>query len=151
MTRDPATTMEQAKRVPNAGSWKPGQSGNPRGRAGRATSLIDAIRAGVDVAELVGIALKLAREGDAESTRLGALAWLRDSGFIKPAERHELAMANASTDDEPDLSMLSIEQLRELQDLERRRDEIIASGSETPALVSETGDLAGSIAVSVVE
>lgn len=119
-----APEPEQPKRGPHR--WKPGQSGNPKGRPRRGHALSEAVRAGADPAELVTIALDLARAADSEATRIAALTWLRDSGYQRPAERHEIA-AVAADDDDLDLSALTVDQLRELADLERRRDAILAA------------------------
>lgn len=135
-----ANSNDQPRRPPTPGSWRPGQSGNPRGRPGKATSLTDAIRRGVDVDELVGIALDLARTATSEGTRIAALGWLRDSGFVKPAERHELALGRLDDEDDRDLDALDAGQLRELLEAERefelRRAAIMASAGMLPA--SET-------------
>lgn len=119
------------QRPPTQGSWKPGQSGNPKGRPPTGHALITAIREKCDPAELVDIALTLARSG-AESTKLGALNWLRDSGFARPAEKHELAVSQLDGDQDEDLSMLSTVQLRELAELESKRAAILARRPELP-------------------
>jgi hypothetical protein len=116
-------------KAPTPASWRPGQSGNPKGRPRKGSALTDAIRAKVDPTELIEIALKLARDGEAESTRLQALAWLRDSGYLKPAERHEHGVAGTfDEDDDEDLSLYTVEQLEQLaaaaHEFERRRGEI---------------------------
>lgn len=112
----------------NATSWVPGVSGNPKGRRGRATSLIDAIRDKVDTQELVDTALELMRTGTGNE-KLQALNWLRDSGFVRPAERHELGTpgsTDAADDDLPDT--LTLDELRELDALDQRRAAIVADG-----------------------
>ena len=120
----------QPQKPPTPSSWKPGTSGNPRGRPPKGSALTDAIRAKVDPTELVDIALELARNGEAESTRLGALNWLRDSGYTRPAEKHEIATVAADDDGDDDLDLLTVEQLRELQAatnaFEDRRRAIVA-------------------------
>lgn len=129
---------------PNAGPhrWRPGQSGNPRGRPRKGSALTDAIQAKVDTAELVDIALQLARSGEAESTRLQALAWLRDSGYTRPAEKHEHVVGASDDDLDEDLDGLTIDQLRELHDaeleFEDRRRAIVAR----PVLALGDGGLA---------
>jgi hypothetical protein len=108
------------KKPPTPASWRPGQSGNPRGRPPKGNALTEAVRAKVDTAELVDIALDLARNGEAESTRLQALAWLRDSGYTRPAERHEVGPVGATdAHDDVDYDALSVDQLRELDRAER--------------------------------
>ena len=110
------------RRAPTPGSWRPGQSGNPRGRPRKGSALTDAIRSKVDPHELVDIALDLARNGETESTKVQALHWLRDSGYTRPAERHEIA-PGAIDDDGEDLSHLSIDTLRALDELEQRYED----------------------------
>lgn len=118
--------QHQPRKTPTPGSWRAGTSGNPRGRPPKGSALTDAIRAKCNPAELVDIALALARNGEAESTRLQALAWLRDSGYTRPAERHEIAQGSAEDDGDEDLGALSVDQLRalhaaELEHEDRRR------------------------------
>ncbi len=127
-----AISKEQPKpkRPPTAGSWKPGQSGNPRGRAGRGTSLIDSIRRGVDADEMRDLALELARHGESESVRLAALAWLRDSGFVKPSERHEHGAAGAFEDGDDGLDALTDEELDELERITAERDAVLERGRQ---------------------
>lgn len=117
--------QHQPKKPPTPASWKPGQSGNPRGRPPKGSALTDAIRAKVDPDELVSIALELARGAENEGTRIAALAWLRDSGYVKPAERHEHGGAG-SFDDEEDYSHLSLDELRRVHELEGAIAAIVA-------------------------
>ena len=78
--------------------WRPGQSGNPRGRPRSGNALAEAVRAGVEPAELVAIAVDLARHAESDATRLQAIGWLRDSGYNKPAERHEVLTATVDAE-----------------------------------------------------
>lgn len=112
-----STDQQQPQtRAPTPASWRPGQSGNPKGRPRKGNALTEAVRESAEPHELVAIALELARNGESESTRLQALAWLRDSGYTRPAERHEVAAVAA--DDDSDLDGLTVEQLRELHEAE---------------------------------
>lgn len=70
--------------------WKPGESGNPKGRPRKGNALSEAIRWKCDPNELVDIALTIARTSKLESIRLQALQWLRDSGYTRPEQRHAL-------------------------------------------------------------
>ncbi|MCW5803461.1 MAG: hypothetical protein KIT31_13840 [Deltaproteobacteria bacterium] len=127
---DQKALAAQPARAPHR--WKPGQSGNPKGRPPKGSALAEAIRRRVDPDELAQIALGLARSGESESTRIAALNWLATAGYVKPAERHEIAVARAGDDDDFERSLdgLSLEQLEQLEQLERhleeRRAEIIA-------------------------
>jgi hypothetical protein len=115
------------KRPPTPASWKPGQSGNVKGRPRKGNALTESIQAGADPDELRDIALDLARNGKTEATKLGALNWLRDSGYTRPAEKHEVGPPGSTDAEDEDLDGLSIEQLLELRELDRRRDEILAA------------------------
>lgn len=143
------------KRPPTPASWKPGQSGNPKGRPRKGTALAEAVRAGSDPAELVDIALDLARHGEAESSRLQALAWLRDSGYVRPAERHEIGPVGSSeaADDAVDYDALPAETLRELHAAERAheaaRAAILTRGVHNPTILDgEARPLPAAVALS---
>lgn len=123
-----------SRRKATPGSWRPGQTGNRRGRPGKSTSLTDAIRRGVDVTELVEIALNLARSATSEGTRIAALGWLRDSGYVKPAERHEHVVGSPDDVSDDDLDALDADQLRELLAAEREFEDRRA------AIVAKRGD-----------
>ncbi|MGE0551293.1 MAG: hypothetical protein AB7O24_13360 [Kofleriaceae bacterium] len=123
-------------RTATPGSWRPGVSGNPRGRPPKGSALTDAIRAKVDPSELVTIALDLARNGEAESTRLQALAWLRDSGYTRPAERTEIALGQASSEvDDALAEQLTDAQLDALDRLDEQRAAILAGRVQHPLVV----------------
>ena len=121
-----ADAPRRQRRAPTRGSWRKGESGNPGGRPRSAFALTTYIRETVDPAELVTIALTIARTAPQESVKLQALQWLRDSGFVRPAERHEV-VAGLADDDAEDYTGLSLEQLAELETNEQRRAEIFAS------------------------
>ena len=88
---------KQPKRQATNGSWRPGTSGNPAGRPRSGNALAEAVRARVNTAQLqVDLALELVTHGKTEQTRLAALTWLRDTGYNKPAERHEVVGVVAS-------------------------------------------------------
>jgi len=132
LTDQPTGTQTQPskpKRPPTRGSWRKGAgSPNPGGRPRSAYALSTAIREHVDPVELLQIALRIARTAPSEQTRLSALQWLRDSGFVRPPERHELSVGPRAADEDDELALegLSIDQLRELADLDRRRAAILA-------------------------
>lgn len=128
---------QHARKPATPASWSAGRSGNPRGRPPKGSALTDAIRAKVSPDELVAIALDLARNGEAESTRLGALNWLRDSGYTRPAERHEIAsVAPEDLEDEALAEQLTDAELDALDELEQQRAAILAR----PALMLAGGD-----------
>lgn len=118
------SSNEQQHRAPTPASWRPGQSGNPKGRPRKGNALTEAVRHDAEPHELVAIALDLARNGESESTRLQALAWLRDSGYTRPAEKHEVTTGTRDDlDDERELEQLSTKQLHELYAAERAFEE----------------------------
>ncbi len=125
------SSMDQhpLKKPATPASWAPGRSGNPKGRPPKGSALTDAIRDKVDPVELIDIALELARSGEAESTRLGALAWLRDSGYTRPAEKHEHAMSTPEQDDDG-LESLTDAELDELARVTSERDAILGRGRQ---------------------
>ena len=114
--------------------WKPGQSGNragrPKGFAGVSRRIMQETR---DGDELVEWALSVWRDSSRPyAERAAAHGWLSDRGLGRPVQTTELHATLAPgvpEDDEPDLSHLSVEQLRELAELERRRDELLASAT----------------------
>ena len=112
---------------PTPGSWRPGQSGNPKGRPRKGNALTESIQAGCDPDELRDIALSLARNGESESTRIAALNWLRDSGYTRPAERHELGPAGSMDDQENDAlaDALTLDELDELDRLDDERAKLL--------------------------
>ncbi|MBA3841193.1 MAG: hypothetical protein H0X39_00980 [Actinobacteria bacterium] len=70
-------------------SFKPGQSGNVKGRPPNNHSLAEAIREGARPAELVEAALRILREGE-PAQQIQALNWIAANGYSKPPERHEV-------------------------------------------------------------
>ena len=70
-------------------SFKPGQSGNVKGRPPDNHALAVAIRAGAPPALLVEKALWLLENGEpAQQSQM--LVWLAANGYSKPPERHEV-------------------------------------------------------------
>lgn len=125
------------KRPPTPGSWRPGVSGNPKGRPRKGNALTESIQAGCDPDELREIALKLARSAENESTQIAALNWLRDSGYTRPAEKHEIGPAGSMDDDDDALAeLLTDAQLDQLDELDRRRAEILEAASRSRILDS---------------
>ena len=67
----PVRTREEHKRTMSRTKWKPGQSGNPKGRppgTGEIGQLRDAIR--VHVPDMIAAMVKAAKHGDAQAARL---------------------------------------------------------------------------------
>lgn len=112
--QQPETTPRRVRGRP----WPPGVSGNPKGGKRKGTALAEAVRRGADPEELVALALKIARHDRNTGYRLQALAWLRDAGYQRPAERHEvLAITATPLDAQRYLDALSTAALRELADV----------------------------------
>ncbi len=64
-----------------SGSWKPGQSGNPKGRAKRGETMTDALKVKADKDEIADKLIALANDGD-----LAALKYIYDRIDGKPRE-----------------------------------------------------------------
>lgn len=139
-------SMEQQarKRPPTPASWKPGQSGNVRGRPRKGNALTESIQAGCDPDELRDIALNLARNGETESTRIAALNWLRDSGYTRPAEKHEVGPPGSTDADDGLPDDLTIDELRELARLDEQRAKVLDRASQR---VSDSLVLDGEVAL----
>lgn len=124
--------------------FPPGVSGNPNGRPRKLEALADAVRRRSDPDELADIAIAIAKDPkQAASVRLQALQWLRDSGYARPAERHELAVERH----EPayDFSKLPLEARMQLHEqLEACRVDADESGNGR--LMPQGGDEQGQIA-----
>lgn len=134
----PAGPAER-KRPPTPGSWRPGISGNPKGRPRKGNALTESIQAGVDPDELRDIALQLARNGATESTRIAALNWLRDSGYTRPAERHEVGPPGSTeTDEDQRIARLPVDRLRRYLELEQEQDALLDDGDQ-PQLLESSG------------
>jgi hypothetical protein len=136
----------QAKRGPHR--WAPGQSGNPNGAPRRADALAIAIRDKVPPTKLIETATSIMDAQDApHSVKLQAAQFLAERGYARPVERHELVVG--AVEDEPDLSKLTLVELRELELLDRRRAEILATGTVPVASLTQGADSALEIADSV--
>lgn len=65
--------------------WVKGQSGNPKGRPPTGHALAEYIRASIEPAELVRIAIDIARNDSLEpKDRLAAVKWVGSSGWSAP-------------------------------------------------------------------
>lgn len=127
------------------GRWLPGATGNPKGRPRKGSSLAEAIRAKVDPAALVEIALAIAQDKASPALQLQALQFLAGAGFVKPEQRHEVLVGAAGDDEPEDLSHLTTEQLRALQANERERAAILARSIplELPGSADSSGGSGG--------
>lgn len=78
--------------------WKPGQSGNIKGRPKSKHTLSEAIRAGIDPAEMVTIALGILRSPTIPaSVKIQMWQVLSDRGWSKPPAQRELTVSVAAT------------------------------------------------------
>lgn len=117
--------------------FTPGQSGNPAGRPkgfrGVARMIAEATR---DGAELVEFALEVLRLTDAKvSDRLAAHAWLSDRFLGKPLQQMELGPPGSMDEHAARTDHLSVEQLRELVEMDRRRRELLTGRVTDPKVV----------------
>lgn len=102
-------------RKPPAHAWKPGQSGNPGGRA-RVTDSIRRVRelALQKSPEALEILWQIAKDGDRDTARVAACREILDRGIGKPVQAVELS----GPDGEPikaDLTSLTTEELLTLR------------------------------------
>lgn len=109
--------MKQAKgtqRVPNRGSWKPGQSGNPHGRPRTGLALAEAIRERIDPHKVIDLLEShLADDKVPAAQRLAAaLPWMH-AGFMKPPTSVDVTTTNTAP--AYDLSALTDAELAELE------------------------------------
>ena len=111
------------KRASTSTTWKPGQSGNPRGRPRKGNALAEMVREAADPRELVETMLDVLRNAESDAIRIQAAQWLRDSGYQRPSERVELGGAGSFDEDDEDLSTLSLDELEALDALDRRHED----------------------------
>lgn len=113
-----SVTDQRTKKLPTAGSWKPGcPSPNPNGRPRAGTAFAERVRERVDPDLVIELALRVAGdEALTPSERLAALWPLIDRGFVKPPTTIN---ASVTSSVERDWSALPIDERREL--LERLR------------------------------
>lgn len=79
------------KRKLHAGMFRPGQSGNPKGRPRAGTALAERIRERLDPDVILDLAARLANdESIPVDKRLAALISLAQMGFNKPPQEHKL-------------------------------------------------------------
>jgi hypothetical protein len=126
----------RARRPPTPASWVKGQSGNPRGRPRRGDALAEAIRERVEPDRLIDVALAIIdSEAAPASVKLQAAQFLAERGYSRPAERTELAVGPFASDDDDDprLARLSVAQLRQLAEVERRREQILSKADDDGA------------------
>ena len=113
---DDCKTGEQVR----PGAFRPGTSGNPRGRPRTGLALAEKIREMVDPAELVGIVLAIARDpGAPVKHRLAAVTLLADRGWSKPPVAIEI---EASTTEIDVLAMTPRERHEEIERLLAKRE-----------------------------
>jgi hypothetical protein len=102
------------------GAFRPGTSGNPRGRPRAGLALSERIREMVDPSELVGIVLAIARDpGVAVKHRLAAVTLLADRGWSRPPAAVEI---EASTTVIDALAMSPAEREAEIKRLLAKRE-----------------------------
>lgn len=104
-----------------------GVSGNPRGRPPGPLTFADRVRRNVDPDRLIDKALALIDDPKTTNRdRIAAIQFLHGAGWSRPSERHELIVGQQDDEPEPDYSQLTDVQFRELEELERRREELLA-------------------------
>jgi hypothetical protein len=113
---------------------KGGPSPNPRGRPRSGNALAEAIRLHVEPRALIAVAARIIEDEKAPaSVKLQAAQFLAERGFVRPEQRHELVVGASDPDDE-DLSACTLDELHELEQLERRRTQILEAAADRMAL-----------------
>lgn len=105
------------KRKPPKSAWKPGQSGNPKGRPRVGHALAEAIRDVCDPVELAEIAMEIARSGEDDMVRVHALRFLADNGYIKPDPKREPPAVNISFEIRSFVNQLNVTELAAFEKL----------------------------------
>ena len=126
--------MKQAKgtrRVPNAGSWKPGQSGNPHGRPRTGLALAERIRERLDPDVLVDIALRVADDKEiSDERKLAALSAFGSFGYQRSPV--QLDVHSTTAEPELDLSMLTTAELERIAEHHAAVDAILERARARP-------------------
>ena len=107
----------QEKRKASPSAWKPGQSGNPKGRPRTGNALAERVRALVDPDEIVEFAASRLRGHTKdgleiavqEKDRQWAAGFLRDAGYSKPLQQIEVSTPSLA--EAADIRKLSTEEL----------------------------------------
>lgn len=135
MSRDGDACKTGAEQV-RPGAFRPGASGNPRGRPRAGLALAEKIREIVDPAELVGIVLAIARDPAlAVKHRLAAVSFLADRGWSKPPAAVEIEASTTAIDV---LAMSPHEREKEIVRLLAKRDEHMRAQVTRSATVGES-------------
>lgn len=107
--------MKQAttKRVPNRGSWQPGQSGNVRGRPRTGLAFAEAVRERIDPHVVLDLVVRLLEdEATPIAQRLASALPFVHAGFVKPPTGLDVSVSKST--DEAAYSHLTDDQIREL-------------------------------------
>ena len=115
---------------------KGGPSPNPKGRPRAGNALAEVIRTEIDPRALVGVAVRIL--GDAKASadvKLRAATFLRDSGYVRPAQSHELVVRPGSNEeDDVDYALATNEELERLEQMEAERTAILVAIAGRAAL-----------------
>ncbi len=88
-----------AKRVPNAGSWAPGRSGNPNGRPRSGLAFAEAVRERIDPHKVLDLMERHLADDDVPvAQRLATLLPYIHAGLVKPPTDTNIAITGATTD-----------------------------------------------------
>lgn len=113
---------------PTTTSWKPGQSGNPRGRPRSGLAFAERVRERVDPDLVIDLAMRVAEDEElSPAARLNALWPLIDRGFIKPPTTLA-ATVSAAVEPTFDVTALPLDEQRNLLDLIRRARAALPEG-----------------------
>lgn len=109
---EPATpAIERPKRGPTSTSWRPGRSGNPKGRPRTGLAFAEAVRKHLDPETALAFIIRFCKdETQPYPARVAAMFGLIDRGYVKPP----IGVAIASiAPPELDFAHLSEDELRE--------------------------------------
>lgn len=111
-----AAPARKKTRGPNRTSWKPGQSGNPRGRPRSGEALSEVLRAEITPLGIIQRMQGLADHAQSETVRYHALAWLAERGWGKAPLEVKVTQRNPYAARVKGLTIVQLEALAQLDE-----------------------------------
>lgn len=108
--------MSQApRRTPNAGSWKPGTSGNPNGRPRSGLAFAEAVRERIDPHQVLDLVARHLEDEDVPiAQRLATVLPYLHAGFVKPPTTTDVNVSTGAAAEAARLDAIPIEERRRL-------------------------------------